>query len=368
MQIRIFGTQTGAFDHSVACIGTQYEPQPMSALAVQASIISEQAVVEHILCRYALTDPVRCEFYKLGVNDTYRVLSADRLFFLRIYTPRYSDPGAIQREINLLLALEPSKLSVGAPVADRDGEYTQAICAPEGQRYAVLFRGGKGRSIDVRDMAQVRAFGAWAGAFHNATDSLDLPGVRGPMNTQRMVYRNLKQFLPRLAKRPLDAAFAEQLADQLATRLAALPLDTNDIGITHGDLHHGNSIYQAENGVLTFDFADSAVGWRLYDLGVFLFAIRTSIPQKQQRVRIWNQFIRGYRAQRAIKREQLEQVLLFTALKQFWLLGFHSTMGDRHGTGWLNDRYYDAAFQRLREAAKDLNIMTVEEYPMPDRQ
>ena len=328
----------------------------MSTFAVQSSIISEQAIVDRILCRYELAEPVSCQFYKLGVNDTYRILSANRLYFLRIYTPMYSDPGAIQREIDLLLALERSGLSVGAPVTDRDGEYTQAISAPEGQRYAVLLRGGKGRPVDVRDMEQVRAFGAWAGAFHKAADCLDLPGVRAPMDMQRMVYANLAQFLPRLAGRPKDTAFAEHLAKHLAERLTAMPLNASDIGIIHGDLHSGNAVYHAMNGVQTFDFSDSAIGWRLYDLGVFLFTIRTSTPQKQQRSRAWNQFIRGYRTQRALKREQLDQVLLFTVLKKFWLLGFHSTMGDRHGIGWLNEDYYDAAFRRLREASKELNM------------
>lgn len=328
----------------------------MTTLAVQASIISEQAVIERILCRYALTEPVSCEFYRLGVNDTYRVLSAGNLFFLRIYTPRYSDPGAIQREIDLLLALERNGLSVGAPVADRDDEYIQAISAPEGQRYGVLLRGGKGRSIDVRDMTQLHAFGAWAGAFHNTLDCLDLPGVRAPMDMQRMVYRNLALFLPRLAGRPGDAAFAEQLAGHLAKQLAEIPPDANDIGIIHGDLHSENSVYHAEQGIQTFDFSDSAIGWRLYDLGVVLFSIRTAIPQKQQRIRAWNQFIRGYRTQRTLKHEQLDQVLLFTVLKKFWLLGFHATMGDRHGIGWLNDGYYDAAFRRLRKAAKELHM------------
>ncbi len=335
----------------------------MSTFAVQASIISEQAIVERILCRYELAEPVSCEFYKLGVNDTYRILSANRLFFLRIYTPMYSDPSAIQREIDLLLALERGDLSVGAPVADRDGEYTQAVSAPEGQRYAVLLRGGKGRPIDVRDMEQIRAVGAWAGAFHDAANCLDLSGVRAPMDMQRMVYGNLAQFLPRLAGRPKDTAFAEHFAEQLAERLAALPLDCNDIGIIHGDLHNGNSVYHAESGTQAFDFSDSAIGWRLYDLGVFLFSIRTSIPQKQQRSRTWNRFIRGYRTQRALTREQLDKVLLFSVLKKFWLLGFHSTMSDRHGIDWLNDGYYDAAFRRLREAAKELHIC--EQYSAP---
>lgn len=329
----------------------------MTTLAVQASIISEQAVVEYLRCQYELTEPLGCEFYKHGVNDTYRVLSADGLFFLRIYTPLYSDPEAIQREVELLLALERSGLSVGVPIADRDDEYVQTISVPEGQRHAVLFLGRKGQSINVKDMEQVRAFGAWTGAFHNAADCLDLPGVRGPLDTQRMVYGNLTQFLPRLVGRPRDAAFAEQLAEQLATRLTALPLDASDIGIIHGDLNSGNGVYHAGSGVRIFDFSDSAIGWRLYDLGVFLFSIRTSIPQKQQRIRAWNQFIRGYRTHRTLKREQLDQVLLFTILKMFWLLGFHTTMSDRHGTGWLNDEYYDAAFTRLRAAARELDTL-----------
>ena len=331
----------------------------MDNISVQASIISEQAILEFILDRYKLKKPLKCEFFRLGVNDIYRVLSADTLLFLRIYTPLYSDPGAIKREIDLLLALDCNGLSVGTPLADREGQYMQPVNAPEGQRYAVLFRGGKGQPINVREVKQVQDFGAWTSTFHNITDRLDLPAVRGAMDTQRMVYDNLAQFLPRLAERPKDAAFAEQLAEQLVERLTSLPLNPHDIGIIHGDLHSGNSVYHEENGIHTFDFSDSAIGWRLYDLGVFLFSIRARIPQKQQRTRVWNQFVRGYRTQRALKREHLKQVLLFVVLKKLWLLGFHTTMGDRHGIGWLHEEYYDAAFKRLREAAKELNIENI---------
>ncbi len=223
----------------------------------------------------------------------------------------------------------------------------------------MLFRGGKGQPINVREVKQVQDFGAWTGTFHNITDRLDLPGVRGAMDTQRMVYYNLAQFLPRLAGRPNNASFAEHLAEQLVERLTSRPLNQHDIGIIHGDLHSGNSVYHEENGIHTFDFSDSAFGWRLYDLGVFLFSIRARIPQKQQRTRVWNQFVRGYRTQRALKREQLKQVVIFVVLKEFWLLGFHTTVGDRHGIGWLHEEYYDAAFKRLREAAKELDIENI---------
>jgi len=52
-------------------------------------------------------------------------------------------------------------------------------------------------------------------------------------------------------------------------------------------------------------------------------------------------------------------VLIFVVLKEFWLLGFHTTMGDRHGIGWLHEEYYDAAIKRLREAAKELDIENI---------
>jgi len=95
----------------------------MNKISVQASIISEQAILEFILYRYKLKKPLKCEFFRLGVNDIYCVLSADTLLFLRIYTPLYSDPGAIKREIDLLLALDCNGLSVGTPLADREGQY-----------------------------------------------------------------------------------------------------------------------------------------------------------------------------------------------------------------------------------------------------
>lgn len=328
----------------------------MNTFDVQASILSEQALQEQLLSRYGLDSPASCQLHKYGVNDTYRVKTADSLYFLRVYSLRYSDYAAIQREVRLLQALTEQYVSVGRPVADRTGETIHRLQAPEGPRYAVLFSGGQGKQVDAKSESQMEALGAWVGGFHNAADDLALPGVRGDMDIQRMVHWNVQSVLPKLRDREQDRDFLQMLAGQLTTRLRQLTGRAAETGIIHGDLHMDNAVFSTEQGITVFDFADSGIGWHLYDLGVVLFMIRTRLKDKEQQDSAWNAFLLGYRMHRSLLDETAQEVLLFVALKKLWLLGFHTTVGDRHGDGWLNGDYYDAAFRRLRKIAQVLEL------------
>ncbi|TCK17495.1 Ser/Thr protein kinase RdoA (MazF antagonist) [Thiogranum longum] len=328
----------------------------MNTFKVQASILSAQALQEQILSRYRLDSPVSCRLHKYGVNDTYRVNAADSLYFLRIYSLCYSEYAAIQREVRLLQALREQNVSVGCPVADRAGETIHHIQAPEGLRYAVLFSGGQGKQIDAKFESQMEALGAWVGRFHSAADDLNMPGVRGDMDIQRMVNRNVQSVLPRLLDREQDRDFLQTLAGQLTTKLSQLTGQSADTGIIHGDLHMDNAVFSDNQEITVFDFADSGIGWRLYDLGVALFLIRTRLQDTEQQDSAWKALLRGYRKHRYLPDEAARNVTLFVALKILWLLDFRTRVGDRHGDGWLNDEYYEAAFSRLRKIAQDLEL------------
>lgn len=328
----------------------------MNTFNVQASILSEQALQQQILSRYTLKATVSCRLHKYGVNDTYRIQAADCLYFLRVYSLRYSGHAAIQREVRLLQLLAGRGVSVGYPVADRTGETIHRIGAPEGLRYAVLFSGGQGRQVDAESESQMEALGAWVAGFQNAADDLDLPGVRGDMDIQRMVDQNVQLALPRLQHREEDGDYLQTFAVQLASRLRQLTGKAAETGIIHGDLHMDNAVFSTDQGITVFDFADSGIGWRLYDLGVVLFMIRTRLQDTKQQDSAWEAILRGYRKQRPLSDDTVSDVMLFVALKKIWLLGFHTTVRDRHGDSWLNDDYYDAAFRRLRVISQILEL------------
>ena len=328
----------------------------MNTFDVQASILSEQALQEQLLSHYRLDSPVSCRLYKYGVNDTYRVQAADSLYYLRVYSLHYSEYAPIQREVRLLQALTDRGVSVGCPLGDRTGETIHRLQAPEGLRYAVMFSGGQGKQVDAKSESQMEALGAWVGRFHTTADDLDVPGVRDDMDIQRMVDQNVQLVLPKLQHRQDDGDFLRTFAEQLASRLRQLTDRAAETGIIHGDLHMDNAVLSTDQGITVFDFADSGIGWRLYDLGVVLFMIRTRLQDREQQDSAWEAFLQGYRKQRSFSDETAREVMLFVALKKLWLLGFHATVGDRHGDGWLNGDYYDAAFKRLRDVSQDLKI------------
>ena len=53
----------------------------------------------------------------------------------------------VESEIDLLQYLKANGASVSFPIADKQGNAIQTICAPEGERYAALFSYAEGSSL-----------------------------------------------------------------------------------------------------------------------------------------------------------------------------------------------------------------------------
>ena len=120
---------------------------------VQRSILSAYALGERVRSLYSLPSPLTCQFWNHSINDSYLVKAGETNFMLRVAPANWRSLEEIKAEIDLLHFLNRHQLVVPQPVAKKDGSFIQALNAPEGIRYAILFTFVPGASPSMTETA-----------------------------------------------------------------------------------------------------------------------------------------------------------------------------------------------------------------------
>lgn len=117
------------------------------------------------------------------------------------------------------------------------------------------------------------------------------------------------------------------MADQ-ADRLRVDP--KVNIGICHGDAWLGNAIMRDGTAVL-FDFEFTKVGALAYDIATFIWALRAE--ESEEKERIFNSFVEGYRGERdrGFRQDELKRSLLQKEINNIEFLGENVTMSREVG-------------------------------------
>ncbi|HEY1750557.1 MAG TPA: phosphotransferase [Caulobacteraceae bacterium] len=305
------------------------------------STISAASITTVVDEQYAIGPLARCSLLRRGFNDSYAMKGADgRRYIARLSKRRFRGPANADYETELLTHLHRSGITVGAPVADRDGRLWNSHDAPEGPREFVLFERLSGRELiaavrragkpDEQTLTDVQALGASLARIHVAGE-----GFEGPPSLYRIEGSDLLDAPLAQIVGVVDGDLGETataLGDKLRTRLheraAAL-----SIGHCHGDNHAGNTlIADAADGTLVpgwFDFDDGGPGFLAYDLATFLWSLLLRTPSGEMNEDVppfWRAFIGGYRSARPIRAADLKSIGLLVAVRQIWLLGNHASL------------------------------------------
>lgn len=318
------------------------------AFPVTRSVLSATALSEVVVAEYALAGPIECQFFRLGLNDTYLVKTKTTTYILRIYRQGWRSLSEIQYELEALLYLQKAKISVSVPIRRNDGCLVGAIHAPEGVRYMVLFTYAPGREpiYDSKDTNAAYIYGKIAAQIHTATETFQSSHQRVALDLEYFIETPLRSIQPVLAHRPEDWRYLQALSETLRRQVMQLPLSRLEQGFCHGDLHWGNARIQDDTNTLTlFDFDCCGVGWRAYDLAVFRWAACLRKKEQEQ----WPAFLRGYREERNIHEREIQAIPYFVALRHVWLMGLHAGSRQDFGMAWMNDAYFDDAITFLRE-------------------
>ena len=318
---------------------------------VIASKLSPQALTDEILPGFGVASVLECKFFSGGFNDTYRVKTVDRTYYLRAYRPQWRTLADIQYELDMLNHLKRKGFPAAQPLAYQDGKTFCTVAAPEGTRYLAVFTECPGPEIsyDREPEQTAHRYGQAVAQMHNTLNDFNSPHRRFYKDLFHFIDMPLRNVEPFLAHRPDDWRYFQTLAKKVRERILALPANELEMAACHGDLQ-GYHAKVAPDGTLSFyDFDCGGYGYRAYDLAVFLWCCRLEDAVENR----WTSFLAGYQETRPLAKLEERAIHLFVCCRYLWHMGVHTQNAPDWGIGFLNDGYFDRHLKRLRDAEVD---------------
>jgi len=279
-----------------------------------------------------------CRYWLRGLNDTYRVRTADGgAYMLRVYRAEaLEEEIAFELELLERLQSELSGTAAEASPAVRlsDGRLYSALQAPEGIRFAALFQEADGTEDPLQSEEACRAFGLSAAALHAAMDRLSagtradgasgkpLP-PRAPADLDMLLRCPLRIVLGYIGEDHPEAPFLRRYAQGLEMAAAEAAANGLDFGLCHGDMHGNNNALRQADRFAHFDFEFAAPGWRAWDLAQVKNRKRQAAEQIEP---LWQAFLAGYRSIRPFTEADEAAVGTFALVRRFWTMGLDAEL------------------------------------------
>lgn len=315
----------------------------MLHISAAHTVFDKEELFDAMALLYKMGTPLKSRFISNGLNDTYEAETSAGKFILRIYKHSWRTETDIRFELDLLMHLKECGLPVSYPIPRRDGEWITELSAPEGLRYAVLFTFAPG--IGKSDVKTSRSYGRAIADLHHAMDRYIPRYKRFELDARHLLDEPLQQLRPFLQHRPHDLKLVDDISGRLRKRLESVANGAYDWGVCHGDLHGWNVFHTVDGGLTHFDFDCCGLGWRSYDLSVFLW---DRVHGKEDRFEdeCWDAFIGAYLAERPLSEQDIAAIPLFVAVRQLWLIGLHTGRSSVWGA-WQDDAYFDGKLKFL---------------------
>lgn len=279
-----------------------------------SSILSPNALLKEVNLRYGL-NALQCRLWSSGLNDVYLLQEAASKYFLRISHAMRFTKKDYEEELNVMLQLRARGINTCIPIKQTDETYIWGINAPEGKRYAVLFDEVKNDKI-----VTTYNMGKLAAEIHKASDDIMLKISRQPISHEQLITQPIKSIIETNSMNELDTQFIVESSTQMWNYLKSQIPDTAPYyGYCHGDMHSGN-VYFYGSMPQIFDFDCMGIGYRAYDLCVYLWD-ETSVNEEFINSEEWKDYLRGYSEVRLLLKAEIIAIPAFAALRQLWFIG-----------------------------------------------
>jgi len=115
-----------------------------------------------------------------------------------------------------------------------------------------------------------------------------------------------------------DLDLVYQSRNAILGQLADFPIDTDNFGLIHCDLHFANFFVDAQNNIITiFDFDDCAYGWFVMDIATLLLdlcVVYSNSDKEAFAESFLNNFLKGYQTEKSLNSLWFSRLPVFLKL------------------------------------------------------
>jgi Ser/Thr protein kinase RdoA (MazF antagonist) len=309
----------------------------MDVFPVINSTLSAKHVGLFLSEKYDIDSHITCKLFRTGINHTYIVTAGSNKFVFRIYSHNWRSELEIREEIRLLNLLGSNGVAVSYPVQDRSGCFIQAIPAPEGVRFGVLFSFAEGNKVRNFSAETSHKIGALMAQIHQTTHNLTLQRINYTPYT--LVQLPYTQACLHFSSSNEQINFIKQAGEFFATEFEKVDQKAVRWGAVHLDIWYDNMAISEEAEVTLFDFDFCGNGYLFYDIAYFIMQLYHTQADKQQYQLKLDAFFAGYQTVTAITPEEKKWLPLAGLGIWIFYLGVQSQRFDNWSNIFLSENY-----------------------------
>lgn len=297
---------------------------------------------------------VLCHLLLRGVSDTYNVCTSSGNFVLRVYRNGHRSLSQINAEVEFLLALKNSGVSVSSPLPDRDGHLVFTLEAPEGTRHGVVFTQAPGIVCPAPNVRQLKLLGREIAKLHTVSTSLRLADQRWNINVETTLIKPLLDIKDYFKACPEEYEWLERTSEETRNQILQLNHSAFTPGYCHFDFFPKNFHFAGDESITFFDFDFFGYGWIINDIMTFQqhLCLEVEIGKIPEKIaeEMFTVFVEAYQEIRPLSREELSAIPLLSL--GFWMFyfGFYTTHDQF--LPLLQDPHLTARTKLIREVMK----------------
>ncbi len=278
-------------------------------------------------------------------NTTFKVLSDQGSFCLRISRPGYQSYANIRSEIEFLGALSEADFRVPHPYQPRVVT-AEAPGVPE-PRNCVLFYWIDGEIPRAdQTLHQISQVGELMARLHQFVQSWRRPPGFDRQNLDTWLLDPNEQMAvdtPSVMLEETDRQFLVGVIQEIREMAADLPRDEAWIRLIHSDLHHGNVVFK-DGLAHAIDFDDTGFGFLLFDLSATL-AVRAG---KEGYDESEGAFLSGYARVSPLPPRTLELLPQFNKLRLATIANWVAGRSDNPEFREIGPKWVGGMCERMR--------------------
>ncbi|MCA9900984.1 MAG: phosphotransferase [Ardenticatenaceae bacterium] len=306
----------------------------MNQIRIMRSFVAADALADLIQAEYNLEGPVHCKLFSKMLrtqdNDHYKVTTGNgEKYVVRVY--QFDNRLGRQEsdylyEVDWLNYLHQAGLPVSYPIPRADGRLLSSLNAPEGLRYYALFSLASGRPMSLKNEEHLFVLGREMARIHLASNDYQGKFERQPMNLEFLVDKpieRIKQYWDEDRANDLEILMisAEEAKEEIQALINNEQYTPDGWGPIGGDFHSSSVFFTKDNQPTFFNFDLCGMGWRAYDIAVFLFntnLIHSKSPELSEA------FFAGYYSQRQLSDNEHAAIAPFLTIRRIWQTGLFS--------------------------------------------